>query len=161
MKLADNMVEWADTFSMFLTTKLSNPNYPPEVFGKTMIINFNVTVDGLSDQLLNIVVGYEKPELEKKRQQLIIQTSENKTMLKHLEDTLLEELSKSTGDIVDNEPLINTLAEAKGKAMHIERALSEAKVTTKEIEENRTNYKGVARRGAILFFSMVGLAQIS
>lgn len=29
---------------MFLTTKLSNPNYTPEIFGKTMIINFNVTM---------------------------------------------------------------------------------------------------------------------
>jgi len=47
-----------------LTTKLANPSYPPEVFGKTMIINFNVTLQGLADQLLNVVVGFEKPDLE-------------------------------------------------------------------------------------------------
>jgi len=43
-------------------------------------------------------------------------------------------LSNSTGDIVDNEPLINTLAEAKSKAMQIEKALEKAKITTAEIE---------------------------
>ena len=65
VKLADSQVEWEENFKLFMTTKLANPNYAPEVFGKTMIINFNVTLDGLRDQLLNEVVGYEKPELEK------------------------------------------------------------------------------------------------
>jgi len=81
--------------------------------------------------------------------------------LKGLEDTLLFELSNSTGDIVENENLINTLAEAKSKAMQIEKALEKAKITSKDIDENRENYKGVAKRGAILFFAMAGLSNIS
>jgi len=47
-----------------MTTKITNPNYTPEIFGKTMIINFSVTLLGLRDQLLNDIVGYERPELE-------------------------------------------------------------------------------------------------
>jgi len=47
-----------------MTTKIANPNYTPEIFGKTMIINFSVTLLGLRDQLLNDIVGYERPELE-------------------------------------------------------------------------------------------------
>lgn len=65
IKLGDAQVDWDDNFKLFLTTKLANPAYPPEVFGKTMIINFNVTLQGLADQLLNVVVGYEKPDLER------------------------------------------------------------------------------------------------
>jgi dynein heavy chain len=49
-------MEYNDDFRMFLTTKISNPNYTPEIFGKTMIINFSVTMIGLRDQLLNEVV---------------------------------------------------------------------------------------------------------
>lgn len=45
--------------------------------------------------------------------------------------------------------------------MQIEKALEKAKITTAEIETSWENYKGVSKRGAILFFSMVGLAQIS
>jgi hypothetical protein len=30
--------------------------------GKTMVINFTVTLMGLRDQLLNVVVSFEKPE---------------------------------------------------------------------------------------------------
>ena len=34
-------------FKLFLTTKLSNPHYLPEVFIQTTIINFTVTFEGL------------------------------------------------------------------------------------------------------------------
>jgi dynein heavy chain len=54
--LGDQKIEYSDDFKMFMTTKISNPNYTPEVFGKTMIINFSVTMLGLRDQLLNEVV---------------------------------------------------------------------------------------------------------
>lgn len=49
-------MDWDDNFKLFLTTKLGNPKYSPEIMGKTMIINYSVTLQGLRDQLLNIVV---------------------------------------------------------------------------------------------------------
>lgn len=49
LKLGDNEIEYSDDFRMYLTTKIANPNYPPEIFGKAMVINFNVTVNGLRD----------------------------------------------------------------------------------------------------------------
>ena len=33
----------------YITTKMPNPNYLPEVFIKVNIINFTVTFDGLED----------------------------------------------------------------------------------------------------------------
>jgi dynein heavy chain len=49
IKVTDAAIEYSDDFKMYMTTKIANPNYPPEVFGKTMIINFNVTMQGLRD----------------------------------------------------------------------------------------------------------------
>lgn len=128
-----------------------------------MIINFNVTLLGLRDQLLNEVVGYEKPELESTRKALIVQTSANKAEQRELEDTLLSELAKDQGDtpLVDNEPLIQTLEFAKTKSDSINEALIEAAITTEDIESNREMYKPVAKRGAILFFALTGLSAIS
>jgi dynein heavy chain len=45
----DKKVEFNPAFQLYLTTKLPNPDYTPEIFGKTMIINFNVTLMGLRD----------------------------------------------------------------------------------------------------------------
>lgn len=155
-------VEYNHNFRLYLTTKISNPNYPPEVFGKSMIINFNVTIQGLSEQLLNEVVGFEREDLERQRKQLVIETSQNRATLKELEDTLLSELSKKTDiPLVDNEPLIQTLDNTKSKATEIAEAIENAKETAKIIDESRESYKGVAKRGAILFFAMQGLSAIS
>jgi dynein heavy chain len=83
---------------------------------------------------LNEVVGFERPELEKQRKQLVIETSLNKAALKELEDTLLSELSKETDiPLVDNVPLIETLENAKGKAVEISLALENAKITEQDI----------------------------
>jgi dynein heavy chain len=160
--LGDQKMEYHDDFKMFLTTKIGNPNYTPEVFGKTMIINFSVTMAGLRDQLLNDIVQFERPDLQEARNNLIIETSQNKATLKGLEDTLLSELSKETDiPLVDNVPLIDVLNDAKTKSVEIGEALETAKVTTAEIDASRESYKEVAWRGSILFFSIQGLSNIS
>lgn len=147
---------------MFMTTKIANPNYTPEIFGKTMIINFSVTMMGLQDQLLNEIVKYERPEIEEQRKQLITETSANKAELAGLEETLLSELSKETDvPLVDNVPLIQTLDMAKTKSVKIELALVNAKKTSEDIEASRESYKGVAKRGSILCFALFGLSEIS
>lgn len=111
---------------------------------------------------MNEVVGFERPELEKQRKQLVTETSQNRATLKELEDTLLSELSKETDiPLVDNVPLIETLENAKTKAIEIANALDNAKVTSADIESSRESYKDVAKRGAILFFAMQGLSAIS
>lgn len=160
--LGDSKMEYHDDFRMFLTTKITNPKYTPEVFGKTMIINFSVTQLGLRDQLLNEVVQYERPELEEARKKLIVETSQNKATLKALEDTLLSELSKETDiPLVDNVPLIDTLNDAKTKSVEISAALEQAAITNADIEVNRSSYSEVAWRGSILFFSITGLSSIN
>ena len=66
---------------------------------------------------------------------MVIETSLNRATLKELEDTLLSELSKETDiPLVDNVPLIDTLENAKSKAIEIGLALENAKVTEADIE---------------------------
>ncbi len=43
IRLGDKEVDWDDNFRLYLTSKLSNPHYGPEVSGKTSIINYSVT----------------------------------------------------------------------------------------------------------------------
>ena len=59
------------------------------------LVNFMITPQGLEDQLLGIVAAKEKPELEEKKNQLIIESASNKKQLKEIEDKILEVLSSS------------------------------------------------------------------
>ena len=66
-----------ESFRFYLTTNLANPHYLPEVSIKVTLTNFMITPEGLSDQLLGIVVARERPELETARNQLIIESADN------------------------------------------------------------------------------------
>ena len=59
---------------------------------------------------------------------MVEETAELSGTLKELEDTLLYELANSTGNILDNTTLIETLQQTKVKAGEISAKLEEAKV---------------------------------
>lgn len=56
INLGDNIIEYCDTFKLFITTKYSNPHYLPELSTKVTVINFMITFEGLKEYLLNLVV---------------------------------------------------------------------------------------------------------
>ena len=72
-----------------------------------------ITPEGLEDQLLGIVVAREKPELEEEKNALILQSAENKRKLKEIEDKILEILSASEGNILEDETAIKVLSSSK------------------------------------------------
>jgi dynein heavy chain, axonemal len=39
----DKEVDWSDSFYLYITSKLPNPNYPPEIYAKCSIIDFTGT----------------------------------------------------------------------------------------------------------------------
>lgn len=161
IKLGDSEVEWDDNFRLYMTTKLPNPHYDPDVTGKTIIINYSVTELGLQEQLLNVTVKQERPDLETEREKLVKETVANRALLKKLEDTLLYELSTAQGEIVDNVELIETLESAKTKSTEISEKLVAAARSAKELNKAQSCYSPVAKRGAILFFVISALSNLN
>ena len=72
--LGDKEVDYDPSFRLYLNTKLSNPKYTPTHFSRCMVVNYTVTMKGLEDQLLSVIVGFERKELEEQRERLIQET---------------------------------------------------------------------------------------
>lgn len=100
INLGDNAIQMSPNFRFYMTTALRNPHYLPEIFNKVTIINFALTLQGLEDQLLGIVVAKERPDLQEMREQLIAEKASNQLMLRQIEDSILRTLSDSAGDIL-------------------------------------------------------------
>lgn len=147
-------------YRLYITTKLRNPHYLPEVAVKVTLVNFMITTVGLEDQLLGITVAKERPDLEGEKNALIIQGAENKRQLKEIEDKILEVLSSSQGNILEDETGVQILSSSKALSNEIAAKQAVAEVTEKQIDKARLEYKPIAMHSTILFFTIVDLANI-
>eukprot|EP00163_Fabomonas_tropica_P031149 TRINITY_DN730_c1_g1_i7.p1 TRINITY_DN730_c1_g1~~TRINITY_DN730_c1_g1_i7.p1 ORF type:complete len:4213 (+),score=1156.03 TRINITY_DN730_c1_g1_i7:1002-12641(+) len=160
IRIGDTDVDYDPTFRFYITTKLANPHYLPEVCIKVTIINFTVTLTGLEDQLLADVVRAERQELEEQKDRLVVSMAADKRQLKDLEDKILRLLSATEGNILDDEVVINTLNESKVTSGIISVRVKEAEETEVEINIARERYRSVATRGSILYFVLADIANI-
>ncbi|XP_038073730.1 dynein heavy chain 3, axonemal-like isoform X4 [Patiria miniata] len=160
LRLGDNVIEFSKDFRFYITTRLRNPHYLPEVSVKVTLLNFMITPLGLEDQLLGLVAAREKPQLEEKKNQLIIEGAHNRKQLKEIEDKILEVLSTSEGNILEDETAIEILSSSKVLSKEISEKQEVASRTEKEIDETRDGYKPVAKHSSILFFTISDLANI-
>uniref|UniRef100_A0A8C7PVH6 Dynein axonemal heavy chain 7 n=1 Tax=Oncorhynchus mykiss TaxID=8022 RepID=A0A8C7PVH6_ONCMY len=160
IRLGDSTIEYAPDFRFYITTKLRNPHYLPETSVKVTLLNFMITPEGMQDQLLGIVVARERPDLEEEKQALILQGAENKRQLQEIEDKILEVLSSSEGNILEDETAVKILSSSKVLANEISEKQAIAEVTEVKIDETRMGYTPIAVHSAILFFSIADLANI-
>lgn len=52
MRIGNMDIEYDKNFKFYMTTKLANPHYLPEICILVTLVNFTVTPSGLEDQLL-------------------------------------------------------------------------------------------------------------
>uniref|UniRef100_A0A8D0W0J1 Dynein axonemal heavy chain 12 n=1 Tax=Sus scrofa TaxID=9823 RepID=A0A8D0W0J1_PIG len=160
IRLGEVIIEYSFDFKFYITTKLRNPHYMPELATKVSLLNFMITPEGLEDQLLGIVVAKERPELEEERNALILQSAANKKQLKDIEKKILETLSSSEGNILEDESAIKVLDSAKLMSNEITKKQQIAEKTELKIAESREGYRPIAKHSSVLFFSIADLANI-
>ena len=160
IRIGDADIDYDENFRLYMTTKLHNPHYTPEVCIKVTVINFTVTKTGLEDQLLEHVVRKERPDVERRRSALVISMAGDKKQLEEIEKKILHLLSTSTGNILDDEDLVNVLASSKTTSTIINERVSESIKTEADVNELRNGYKPVAIRGALIYFVVANFVAI-
>ncbi|KAJ3127608.1 Dynein heavy chain 2, axonemal, partial [Nowakowskiella sp. JEL0407] len=160
IKLGEKEVDYNPEFRFYITTKLANPSYSPEVFAKATIVNFAVKEQGLEAQLLGIVVKREKPELEAQKNALVVNVAAAKKKLVELEDEILHLLSTAQGSLLDDEKLVNTLQSSKAIAEEVSQQLIVSEQTEKQIDAAREGYRPCAQRASILYFVLNDLSTV-
>jgi len=159
--LGDKEVDVSDDFRLYLTSKLGNPSYPPELYARCAIIDFTVTTKGLEDQLLSRVIETEKKELEQERVALISEVTSEKRKMQKLEYDLLVKLTTVQGSLVDDESVLYTLNKTKDTAVDVREKLEVADQTHASINVMREKYRPIATRGSVLYFLIVEMGNIN
>ena len=133
------------------------------VGGQSLVcmINFTTTRAGLTGQLLGRALHLERPELEQRKSDLLKQEEELKIQISNLEDTLLDQLNASTGNILENKELLDSLNQTKSKSATIENSLKESTVLQDNLEKEGNIYLPLAEFASKLFFVIKDLSKIN
>ena len=161
INVADKLMELHDEFRMFFFTRLPNPHFSPELQAKTTVVDFTVTQKGLEDQLLGRVIQREQKELEDLLNQVLEEVNNNTKSLLQLDALLLERLTSGQKNLLDDDELVDVLANTKAKAADVKEKLQSADETRKNINEKREQFRPVATRGSVLYFSIVEMSNVN
>jgi len=162
IRIKDKDVEYNPAFKFFMIFKSSNPHYMPDVSAKTTIINFEMTFEGLEDQLLTDIVKKEKAEIEEQRDEVMRQLKADRKGLLNIEDNIIKLLANpKLEQILDGEDTIESIKNTKLTIKELNKHLIEFTKIEQKINEERDKYKNVATRGAIISFVISSLKYIN
>lgn len=137
IKISDQDMDYDDKFRLYMTSRLPNPHFSPELAAKATIIDFTVTQGGLEQQLLGRLISKEQKSLEEQLTQLQEEVTLNTKTLQSYEKQLLERLASAQGSLLDDTELIDVLATIKTKSKEVNEKLTESKEKRIEINEKR------------------------
>jgi dynein heavy chain len=160
INVSDQNMDYKEKFSLYMTSRLPNPHFSPELSAKCTVIDFTVTLKGLEQQLLGRLISMEQRSLEETLTALEEDVTNNTKALQELDKQLLDRLSNSSGNLLEDTELIEVLANTKAKAKEVEGKLKEADERKIEINEKREQFRPVATRGSIMYFNMVDMTNV-
>ncbi|CAM39839.2 putative dynein heavy chain [Leishmania braziliensis MHOM/BR/75/M2904] len=153
-------IDYHPNFRLLLCSKLPNPVYLPDISTRVTLLNFTVTMEGLSEQMLGEVVSIEQRSMEEEKNSIIQRIAQGQRRLKTIEESILERLQSTKGNILDDEDLIHELQAAQSSAEVISRSQAEASEKMLTISIARERYRNVAVRAALLFFVLADVGRM-
>lgn len=161
VRLANQDIDFSPSFRMFLTTKDPSVDFPPDVCSRVTFVNFTMTRGTLQTQSLTQVLKAECPDVDKKRTDLMKLQGEFKLRLRHLEKSLLEALNAASGNILEDDQVIDTLERLKREAAEVTSKMTDTDSVFTEIETVTSKYTPLAQACSSIYFALDQLSTLN
>ncbi|XP_019521077.1 PREDICTED: cytoplasmic dynein 2 heavy chain 1 [Hipposideros armiger] len=161
VQIGDKIIDYNEEFRLFLSTRNPNPFIPPDAASIVTEVNFTTTRSGLQGQLLALTIQHEKPDLEEQKTKLLQQEEDKKIQLAKLEESLLETLATSQGNILENKDLIESLNQTKASSALIQESLKESYKLQIFLDQERDAYLPLAESASKMYFIISDLSKIN
>ena len=160
IRLGDQDIDVSPSFKLFLTTRDSSHQFPPDLCSRVTFVNFTMTLSSLQDQCMSIILQKEAPTLNQKRNDLLQLQGEYQARLRDLEEQLLISLNSLEGNILDNDTVMNTLEQLKTEAQSISQEISQANDIMASIAESSRIYQPLSQACSQIYFVLDSLHHI-
>lgn len=158
--LGDKEIDFSPSFVIFLATRDPSCHFTPDLCSRVTFVNFTVTHSSLTTQCMSKVLKVERPDIDKKRTDMLKLQGEFRFKLRMLEDKLLTSLSSVQGNILDDLTVINSLETLKQQSEEVMESLSKSDEIMKEVDEVSAVYRPFAIACSAVYFSLENLGGV-
>ncbi|KAI1728166.1 dynein heavy chain and region d6 of dynein motor domain-containing protein [Ditylenchus destructor] len=159
--LGDQDIDFSPAFKIYMVTRDSSVEFPPDICSRVTFVNFTVTRSSLETQCLNQALRSERPDIDEKRNDLLKLQGEFAVRLRHLEKALLNALNESKGKILDDDSVVATLEKLKNEAKEVETKAAETDQVIKEVELVSQKYTRLANAASLIYLTLYNLNEVS
>lgn len=161
VQIGEKQIDYSDTFRLYLCTRDSSIELPPNSAAIITPVNFTVTRSGLEGQLLSLILNHEQPDLEQRKTELLAKEERLKVQLADLEKQLLEQLATAEGNILENKGLLESLNKTKSSSQEIGTALEESHQLQASVDSQREVYRALATKGSTMYVLLQDLRKVN
>ena len=158
--LGDKEIDFSPSFTIFLSTRDPNAFFTPDLCSRVTLVNFTVTHSSLTSQCLSKALFAERPDIDRKRSDLLKLQGEFQVRLRELEDGVLNALAEQKGNILDDETVMVSLEKLKEEASEVSRKMRESDGVMEEITAIGNLYRPFALACASIYFALERLADV-
>lgn len=147
-------------FRLYMVSVHRKPIFPSEIIAKVTLLDFTITDKGLQQHMLSTIIAEHRSDLKELKEKLVIESTKNHEMLYKLETNILEVLSQSEGNILEDENAINILSNSK---LMSEEILTKQKFNNSiaiKIDFDYIEYINLADYAKMLYFCLDRMANV-
>ncbi|KAL3113938.1 hypothetical protein niasHT_017888 [Heterodera trifolii] len=157
--IGDKDIYLSPYFKILLFTRDSSVEFPADVCSRVTFVNFTTTRTSLETQCFHQVLRSERPDIDKKRNDLL-KFQGFAVQLRHLEKALLNALNESKGKILDDDSVIATLEKLKNEAQEVANKSAKTDQDIKEVEIVSQKYYKLANACLLIYLMLHRLGEI-
>lgn len=160
-QFANETIKVHHDFRLYLVTFQTNPHFLPEIASNISLINFTSTEIGLKHQFLTTFIAEKRLDLQDQNEKIIFETAKNNEMLYKLESNILDVLSTSEGNILEDENAINILSNSKNMSDEINTKQMQYERIKINLDNEYMTYLPLAAYATSLYFCVMRMSNVN
>ena len=158
--VGDSDIDFSPAFTMFLLTRDPTIQFAPDLCSRVTFVNFTLTPSSLQNQCLDMILKSERPDVDKRRSDMLKLQGEYRVKLRELEEQLLYALSNVKGNVLEDNTVITTMETLKQQAADVASEAARTDEVMREMEEVSNQYLPWAQAASRVFFALQHLEAV-
>ncbi len=160
LRLGNEDIDFSPQFVVIMVTRNPSARLSPDLCSRVTLVNFTVTPASLCSQALSQVLRAERPDVDRRRTEVLRLQGEQNVKLRELEEGLLNELSAVQGNILDDDRVLRVLETLKAEAAEVGKDVASTQEVMAELKATSDVYEPLALAVTQIYFLLERLAEV-